>query len=301
MTLTKWYFVFTFMILFINHNLSASEFKIAVRAHNGIDDAFIQWQSTVDFLNIQLTAHNFTLIPIVSLNEISQRVAMNEFDLILTNPSSFIEINKRSGVKALVTLNNKRANSALSHFGSVIFTHAKNTDILTIKDLKDKKLMAVSEQAFGGWRVAWLEMLIQGFDPYMKLEKLLFAKSRIHSEVVYAVRDQKVDAGVVRTDSLERMEDRGEIDMRYFRIINNKDIKGFPFFLSTPLYPEWVLAYSKSLPVDIIKKTRRILLSIYPETKAAREGIYMGWVEPRDYESVNLLMEKLNVGPYAKQ
>ena len=282
-------------------SLSAAEYKVAVRAHHGITDAFVQWQSTIDALKLALPEHDFILTPVVSLDEISSRTGKGEFDFVLTNPSSYVEIEQRYSARALVTLNNKRANQAQDRFGSVIFTHVKNADILRIQDLKGKTLMAVSEPAFGGWRVAWMEMLKHDFDPYQDLKELSFTKSGIQPDVVRAVRDRKIDAGVVRTDRLERMEDDGEIDMRYFRVLNNKDVKDFPFFLSTELYPEWVFSIATPRATEIEKKVTTTLLSLHPATSAAKKGKYMGWVTPRDYSSVRELMKRLKVGPYANK
>ena len=219
---------------------------------------------------------------------------------MLTNPSSFVEIEELYGAKVLVTLNNKRANTAQDRFGSVIFTHVRNEDILTIKDLKGKTLMAVSAPAFGGWRVAWMEMLEQGFNPLSELKSLMFTERGTQPEVVWAVRDGKADAGVVRTDLLERMEAEGKIDMRYFRVINNKDIKDFPFFQSTGLYPEWAFAAMKTVPPALAKQVQQTLLAIQPDSQAAQAGKYVGWVPARDYRSVRELMQRLKVGPYAQ-
>ena len=288
------------VILLFSPALFAADYTVAVRAHRGIDMAVKNWIATVDVLNKQLSPHTFTLKPILNLNELSSAAGRGEYDFILTNPSSYVEIEQLHGAKALATLNNKRANTAQDSFGSVIFTHANHTDILKLKNLKGKTLMAVSKPAFGGWRVAWLEMLEQGFDPDKDLKELIFAKNRTQSEVVWAVRDGKADAGVVRTDLLERLESKGKIDMRYFRIINNKDIKTFPFFLSTKLYPEWAFAALKSVPVELAQRVQQTLHAISSDSLAAKKGKYIGWVTPRDYTSVNTLMKKLKVGPYAK-
>lgn len=287
--------------LLFSNGLMAANYKVAVRAHHGIDAAIKQWQPTIDALGKALPEHTFTVLPIVSLDEITQRAGRSEFDFLLSNPSSFVEIKHLYGAKALATLNNKRGNTAQNRFGSVIFTHVLNEDILTLKDLKGKTLMAVSELAFGGWRVAWLEMLEQGFDPHRELRTLMFTKSNIQPEVVRAVRDGKADAGVVRTDRLERMEASGETDMRYFRILNNKDIKDFPFFLSTKLYPEWPFAALKTVPTKLAQQVKKTLLAISEGSAAARAGMYVGWVAPGDYSTVRALMKKLKVGPYVNQ
>jgi len=291
--------ILLFSLLF-SPALFSADYTVAVRAHQGIDAAVKQWTATVDVLNKQLSPNTFTLKPILSLNEISNAAGRGEFDFVLTNPSSFVEIEKLHDAKALATLNNKRANTAQDKFGSVIFTHARHTNILKLKNLKGKTLMAVSKPAFGGWRVAWLEMLEHGFDPDKELKALVFAKNRTQAEVVWAVRDGKADAGVVRTDLLERLEAKGKIDMRYFRIINNKDTKNFPFFLSTKLYPEWAFAAMKSVPKELAQRVQQMLHAISPDSLAAKKGKYIGWVSPRDYTSVKQLMQKLKVGPYAQ-
>lgn len=281
--------------------LYAADYTVAVRAHRGTELAVKQWQPTVDALNKSITNHHFILLPIVSLTKISEYAKNQKFDFVLTNPSSYIEINQQYGGIALATLNNKRADTAQSRFGSVIFTHALNTDILSIADLENKTLMAVSEPAFGGWRVAWLEMLNQGFDPYQDLKSLTFTKSRTQPEVVDAVLQRSVDVGVVRTDQLERLEEARKIDMRYLRIINSKDIRDFPFFLSTDLYPEWAFAALSHVPENVQQAVSSALFKIDAHSHAAVQGKYIGWLPPANYQSVKSLMKRLKVGPYAKK
>ena len=279
----------------------ASEFKVVVRAHQGIETAVKQWQPTIDALNEKLPAHNFIMTPILSLNEITKRVGQSEFDFAITNPSSYVELQQLYGAKALVTLNNKRSNTAQNRFGSVIFTKADREDILSIADLDNKTLMAVSEPAFGGWRVAWLEMLEQGFDPKQQLKQLLFTKSKAQPEVVQAVLEGKVDAGVVRTDLLERLEVSGKIDMRYLRILNSKNEPDFPFFLSTKLYPEWPFVAMKSVDKAVAQQVGGVLLTIEKGSTAAMSGKYVGWLPSSDYDVVLKLMERLGVGGFLVQ
>jgi len=56
---------------------------------------------------------------------------------------------------------------------------------------------------------------------------------------------------MVCTDQLERMTEAGRIDMRYLRVLNNQDVRGFPLFLSAPLYPEWSFAALPVVPNDV--------------------------------------------------
>jgi len=259
MKINKVLFVFGLFMGLLAQVCSAADYVVAVRAKNGIDAAFQQWQPTVDYLTAKIPAHLFTLKPIVSLKKINGLAAKGEFDFLITNPSSYIELKQRYGASAVVALNNRRANTAQSHFGAVIFTHAKNDDIVSLADLKSKRVMAVSD-------------------------------------VVYAVRDGIADVGIVRTDQLERMEAEGKIDLRYFRILNNKDIKGFPFFLSTTLYPEWPFVSLNQ--TDFIEDIKQALLELPEDSDVAHAGKYTGWIEPLDYTSVEGLLRKLKVGPF---
>lgn len=285
--------------LLLNPGLSAKEFKVAVRAHYGVEHATDQWQATLDVLSEKIPGHRFTLLPIVSLDAISAAAGRGAFDFVLTNPSSYVELKILHGARALVTLNNRRADSAQSRFGSVIFTHARNDHILTLKDLKGVTVMAVSEPAFGGWRMAWLEMLEQGIDPHKDLKALLFSDSKTQPEVVDAIRDGRADVGVVRTDQLERMQATGQADLRYFRILNSHDTKGFPFFHSTPLYPEWAFAAMRQVPIDLAQEVQETLRAITPDSLAASKGQYVGWITALDYSSAERLMKRLRVGPFA--
>lgn len=287
----------TVVILFSNI-VFAADYKIGVRAHRGIEQAKTQWQATADYLTKQIPDHRFILVPMLSLQEITAAAGRGDLDFLITNPSSAVEVEYLHGAQMLATLKNRRANTAQTRFGTVVFVHVKNDRILTLHDLKGKTLMAVSEAAFGGWRVAWRELLLQGIDPFHDLKSVKFADS-IQENVVYAVRDGKADAGIVRTDQLERMEAAGKIDMRYFRILNNKNVREFPFFLSTDLYPEWPILSMKGVPIELSQLVGQGLLAVPAESDAAQKGKYVGWVAPLNYSSVEELMKTLKVGPFA--
>lgn len=273
------------------------EITIAVRAIQGNKIALQRWQPTADYLGEKIDGYRFKVIPYDSLVALSEAAKENRFDFVFTNPSSYVEMNLNYKAKSLSTLINRRNNTAQTRFGSVIFTHVDNTEIDQLADLKGKKFMAVSEPAFGGWQVGWLEMKRQGMDPYQDLAELQWGNGNQHN-VVYAVRDKKVHAGVVRTDMLERMEANKLIDLRTFRIISPRETEGFPFFHSTPLYPEWPLAAMPGSPEKLQQDVQQALLNMPKDHSAAKAGQYVGWIDSLSYEPVRQLMQELAVGPY---
>ena len=116
--------------------------------------------------------------------------------------------------------------------------------------------------------------------------------------MVLAVRDGKVDAGTVRSDSLERLAKDGSITLSEFRVINEKHYKGFPLLISTSLYPEWPLAKVKHTSDGLAKLVAIELLSMPPDSPANKAAGIGGWTIPLDYQQVHDLMKDLRFGPY---
>ena len=112
--------------------------------------------------------------------------------------------------------------------------------------------MAVKKSSFGGWQMAYKEILDAGVDPQQDFAKLEFGGK--HDNVVLAVQNGAVESGTVRTDTLERMAAEGMIDMDEFKIINKKSHNGFPFVISSALYPEWPLAKTQKTSDAVAKE-----------------------------------------------
>ena len=275
----------------------SDEIKIGVRAHRGAEIAFKKWQPTADYLNKHIPEHTFVLVPFEINSVLNQAVSRSEFDFVLTNPASHVEQNIRYGVSPIATLINKRKGQGYKEFGSVIFTRADRDNINDFTDLHGKTFMGVDEQGFGGWRVAWLEMLRNGINPYEDFARLSFGGG-IQQNVVFAVRDGKVDAGSVRTDMLERMAKKGEIRLEDFKVLGAKHTKDFGFYHSTQLYPEWPFAKLSHTPDELARKVAAVLYNVPSNSQATKAGEYVGWTAPLNYTPVDNLLKELHVGPY---
>ena len=273
------------------------EVRIGLRAHRGIENAVKRWQPTAERLSREIPGYRFTIIPSILNSQLDQAVSRDEFDFILTNPSSTVEHQLQHGVKSLVTLINKRQGKGYTQFGSVIFTRSDRKDINKLTDLKGKVFMGVDKRGFGGWRVAWQELLHNGIAPYRDFRELRFAGG-VQDKVVYSVRDGLVDAGSVRTDMLERMASRGEIDLSRFKVLGLKRRSGFPFLLSTRLFPEWAFSKTRLTNDALASKVKYVLLSIKADDPAAEKGKYVGWVDALNYDSVRDLLEELKLGSF---
>ncbi len=270
--------------------------RLGVLAHRGKDEALKSWGPTAQYLSQQIPGYQFVIVPL-SNDDIGPAVEYNELEFVLTNPGSYAELEYGFGITRIATLKSKSPLGAYSVIGAVIFTRADRKDIRTLSDLRGKRFMAVHENAFGGWWLAWHEMKRQGIDPYQEFSRLSFSGFP-QDNIVYAVRDGKVDAGTVRTDLLESMALGHKIQLKDFRVLNAQHADNFPYLLSTPLYPDWAFATLRHTPDELAQQVAIALLKMQPGHPAAQAGDYVEWTVPLDYHSVQQLMLELRVGHY---
>ena len=274
---------------------SASEVKIGVLAYRGKDEAVRMWSRTASYLSAAVPGENFVIVPL-DFQEIGGAAGAGKVDFVIANSSIYVELEAQYGVNRIATLKNRRSGHSYTVFGGVIFCRNDRSDIRALKDIAGRKFMAVEETSLGGWRTAWREFRTAGIDPYINFSGLLFGHT--HDEVVYAVRDGKVDAGSVRTDTIERMAEEGKINPADFRVLNMKKFEGFPFACSTRLYPEWPFAKVRHTSDDLARQVAVALLNMPPASSAASDAKIEGWTIPLDYQPVHELMRELRLGPY---
>ncbi len=275
----------------------AKNVRIGVLAKRGLDHCRTKWHPTAAYLSETIPGREFEIVPL-DFSSIFQAVAHQSVDFILTNSSFYVELEKQYGVDAIATLVNRMHCGDHTVFGGVIFCRAGSTAITELKDLRGKDFMAVNESSLGGWRMAWREMKMAGLDPGRDFKSLSFGGT--HDAVVRAVLNARVDAGTVRTDTLERMAAEGKIDLTAIRILNinaaARDSLGLQ--CSTRLYPEWPLAKLPHTSSKLTVKVTQALFRMEAGTPAAKAAKSAGWTYPLSYRAVEDCLEELQIGPF---
>ena len=254
-----------------------------------------QWQPTIDYLSHKIPHQNFQFVAL-KFDNLEQLVRNKEVDFVLVNPGMYVELEWVYGVRRIATLKNLRLGKSYTKFGAVIFRHRDRQDIQKLGDLRHRKFMAVNDIAFGGWQIAQEELKKSGIKS-QEFQSLKFGGS--HDAVVYAVQNGEVDAGTVRTDTLERMAQAGKINLDDFVILNRqKQGSEFPFALSTRLYPEWPFAMMPHTEAKLAEQVALALIEMQPQTAAAKSGRYEGWTIPANYQPVHDTLKYLQIRPY---
>lgn len=289
-------FYLVFSILpFIAGHASANDVRIGVLANRGAIYTLTSWHQVAAHLNAHIPNHNFVIIPLTHM-PLELEVKEGQLEFVLVNPAQYIEFEEKYGVSSIATLVNHVGGIETSSVGSVIFTKANQTDIATLSDLKGKSLATADENSFAAWYITRDELKRHGVLPG-DLASVKFAGIP-YDHVITVVQNGEVDAGAVRTDVLEQMAREGKIALNDFRILNPKQVEGFPFLLSTELYPEFVFARLKHTDTQLANDVaaQLLLMSHYKSINGDLNPI--GWTVPANYEKVRKLLQDWRLPPY---
>ena len=271
--------------------------NIGVIAIRDKQKAMQRWQKTAEFLSANVAGREFRIVP-STWEEMDRHIEQRNIEFILTNPAGYVVLEVDHGGQPLATLMDAKAGNYLKYFGAVILSRAGRDDIRTLQDLQDKRFAAVNQSAWGGWYLAFNQLLEHGITPAEDLAALLFRQS--HDKVVISIRDGEADAGTVRTGILERMSEEGTINLDDFRILNPMQHADFPYLISTDLYPDWPFASLTHVPEALKREVLDALLRIPHDSEAAITGRYYGWTVPGNYQPVHNVLQRLRVPPYTR-
>lgn len=276
---------------------SVRTIHIGILAKQGADICLQRWNPTAEYLDQKLPDYDFAIRPL-TFDEIQSAVELEEIDFILANPAYYVSIADRYNVQRIATLQNYVNGKPSIEFGSVIFTRSDNEDIKTIDDLRGKRFMAVEEHSFGGWLMALREFRNAGIKPHKDFAELSFGGT--HDRVAFTVLMGKVDAGTVRSDTLERLEQSGQLSLKDIKILTIHEVPGsLPFLSSTRVYPEWPFAKLSNTPDILAKKVTVALLEMPRESPAAQAAHIFGWTVPAQYGAVKACLDELGISLFS--
>lgn len=284
--------VFLLLMIFVGPTLAASAeprtVRIGLLAFLDADVMSSQWEPLLDHLATSLPGSKPVL---VQLDHAALRaaVAASSVDFVITNPGSYVALEMEFGISRIATLDTAQAPSPLRAVGSAVIVLAERKDLRSLADLAGKRVMAVGEDAFGGFQLAWREFAQLGMDPFTDFSTLDFVGLPM-SKLTQAVSEGRTDAGIVRACMIESLAPQTQSK---FRVLSPRFEPDFPCQTSTRLYPDWPIATLRSTPPALAKSVATALLAMPPTP----EG--MSWTVPADYQSVHELFRELRTGPYS--
>jgi PAS domain S-box-containing protein len=268
---------------------------IGVFAYRDKAATLARWRPLADHLGRTVGNARFELLAL-DPPEIEAALRQNAVDFVFTNPSHYIELKHNSALSgALATLVEQQGGQPTAQFGGVIVVGRQRDDIATLADLRGKRVATPGIGRFGARATQLYELQKAGVpQAALSIENVGLPQDR----VIEAVLSGRVDAGFVRTGMLERMAAEGSLDPALLRVINPQTVPGFPFALSTALYPEWPFVSLAHVDERFARRVAAALLSIEPDDAVARAGQFHGFTIPANYLPVETLMHEMRMPPF---
>lgn len=150
--------------------------------------------------------------------------------------------------------------------GGVIMANPSRTDINTLEDIKGTAIDVLDLTALGGFQSQMGLFLQNGIDLFWSsppsLMRICYPLN--HSYTAMDVANGIIDVGFARTDTLERLFAAGALSPSSIKIIHQQNFTdiGFPFIVSTALYPEYSVLAFPHVPSSLISSAVQALLRV---------------------------------------
>lgn len=248
----------------------------------------------VDYLNRQIPDKTFKL-KILADKDMNDAVSRQAIDFLITSPSLYLYYREKQTMgNMLATVTLLTAQHELAQFGGVIFALKARHDLIQPRDIAEQTIAVADMTAFAAYWAPIYELVQAGID--VRYQAKLMNLQSTQDAVVRAVLDGQADVGFVRSGELEKLAEKGKLNMEQLKILNRQDIKDFPFVLSTRLYPEWPVISIKPFDAAFIRQMTVALLMFRPDHISA--STHIGFSVPTDYHEVENVLRSLRAPPY---
>lgn len=252
------------------------------------------YQPLVDFLSARSGLD--VRLQILNQDDMNRALAANQVDVFFTNPSHYLLIrSERSLTGVLATAIRRREGEQTGSIGGVILAAANRDDLNELADIQNLSIATPGIFYMGGYQSQALELQTVGID-VQRSNRVLQVNN--HDRVLRAVMSGDADIGFLRTGVFEEVLDDAPALADEFKIINAQQLKGYPFALSTRLYPEWPVVSLPHVDSRVIRRFSSALFALTADHPAAMAADLAGFSPPADYQSVENLARSLRLPPF---
>ncbi len=229
-----------------------------------------------------------------SLFGLEEAVRKGEVDIFIASAGFYIRMTPW-GVRSLATVVSRNYPNPNGNDGTLMLVRRDRKDLVSLEDLRGKRLATSTPYAFTGLQVPNREIFAAGYDPDDFFKHIRFLGD--DDKMIGAfdlLEDGEVDAAFFRLCLFEALEKKSPERAARFRVLNEQTEPGEACRRSTRLYPSWTAGSTPSADPRISRLVTRVLLQMSP---AGEPGLY--WGVATNYSEVDALFRDLRLGPYA--
>lgn len=271
--------------------------RVAVLAFRPKPVVEAKWQPLVDYLNTAIPEHRFAL-EAFSYAELESAMHAKRVDVVLTQPAHYILLTQRDGLLSpLASLVERSGDHSLAQFGGVMLTLAERSDITALSDLRGKRIVTSQLDSLGSFQMQLLEAKRAGLDLLKEAKVLEIGQPQ--DNAILSVIAGTADVAFVRTGVVEAMSEKGKLASGRLKVVHPVEPPGgFPYALSTRLYPEWPLAVMPWMDEEIARRLAAAVLALPHHGAVASSIGITGFSIPLDYKPVEALLRELRLPPF---
>ena len=287
--------VLVVLVLFGSAAHAADRLTLGVFAFRPKSIMIERYQPLADYLSEKLGGTPVELA-VLEQAELDEAVAAHRVDLVMTNPSHYLELRSHNSLSgALATLVSSEGGQAVSSLGGCIIVRAGRGDITGLRDLRGRRVAISGPRFLGGYQAQAFELMQVGVRVPDQLDLVVVGR---HDAVVEAVLEGRADAGFIRTGIIESLVAEGRLDASQLVVLNPQALAGYPFAVSTRLYPEWPFVALPHVDRPTVRRVSAALLGLEPSHPAARAAGIAGFSPPLDYLPVETMARTLRLPPF---
>ncbi len=281
------------MVLLAGLVQASEPLTIGILAFRGEAETSAQWKPLETYLNGAAPEFTFT-VKAMSYRKLGEAVRQSQVDLVIAQPAMYVRLTHENGLSSpLATLLNTHNGKPVRVFGGTILARSEDAGINTLMDLNGKRVAAVSKSSFAGYQAQTHALQKQGVSLAAVAEM-----GESQDLAIAALLDGRVDAAFVRSGLMESLISEGKLAFTRIKVVNEQGFTGYPFAVSTALYPEWPMFALPHVADSTVARVAGAVLSLPHDGAVAREIGITGFSVPSDYDSVREVMRSLKVAPF---
>ncbi len=189
--------------------------------------------------------------------------------------------------------------SAMEQVASALWVRA-DSDIYRLQDLQQRKVVAVDEDAFGGYLLIAHLLQQNGIAPSSYQTQFVgYPVERTLSTLASGA----VDAAIAPLCLMEEMARQGKIDQSKYRLVHSVKTAS-QCQSSTKIYPNWTLAATAQAPAGLIRQVNQNLFTVSGQandTHLRGETTVLRWLPPESSADAERILYDMNRHPSQKQ
>ena len=285
----------------VNTVNTVNTINIGVLAIHPPVEEYARWQPLAAYLNHFSDNDLQVTVQVYDFKGMRAAIKARNVDFVITNPSDYLYYAHKIGLSAPIAsiINEDNNQLPLHGDGGAIVVRADDSRIASLTDLKGKRIAISDTNSLSGYQAQALVLFNLGIN--LQQDEKLMIMGLPDDNALNALLDGRADVAFVQGGVIEALQQEGKLPSGSIKVIGKRDLPGYPYQISTPLYPEWPVAVMPQVAERLAKHVTALLLKMPHDNESAKAIGIHGFTLPYNYEPVMDLVRTLRLPPYENE